>query len=197
MINEQNLIVHTYSYASISDTDVLGNVAKQVGEWESIASRKIVQLSKIPHQKVEMQLLKLSEKISRSIFSSLGRRDVTNSFIVCYDQSQRIQAIAITKMKNARLRFNVDKNELCTEITFVATHPHNIRSSVNENEEHRIQGACRAIIDHIKNQIVEPYKGIYLEAEESVVFIYKKLGFSCAPHQNFSEGCVQPMALLI
>ncbi|HOK52805.1 MAG TPA: hypothetical protein PLF75_13015, partial [Bacteroidales bacterium] len=84
MINEQNLIVHTYSYASISDTDVLGNVAKQVGEWESIASRKIVQLSKIPHQKVEMQLPKLSEKISRSIFSSLGRRDVTNSFIVCY-----------------------------------------------------------------------------------------------------------------
>ncbi len=111
-----------------------------------------------------------------------------DSIYVCEDVAlQTIQAIALVR------DYTTYPEGL--EIDYIATHPHNIRSPLNETETTRVEGAGSALIKHIAIQLRDSGREILLVALPSSIPFYEKLGFEHVPKQLGSSCKTSAMFL--
>ncbi len=92
-----------------------------------------------------------------------------DSIYVCEDVAlKEVQAIALVRGHTMHKRL---------KILFIATHPRNVRSPLNETETTRVEGAGSTLIKHLATELRDSGKYIYLDSRQSAIPFYKKLGF--------------------
>ncbi len=90
-----------------------------------------------------------------------------NNIYVCKDAALgEIQAVAF-----------VDEDPRQWEVTYIVTHPYNVRSPVNKEITTRVEGAASAIIEHLAIILPRSCKGIYVESTNLAKPFYVKCGF--------------------
>ncbi len=143
-------------------------VAATARQWQQIIGEKLAGVPK-PHPEIFCNLL----EVAKSIQTFIGRAYdglYGGSIYVCEDVAlKEIQTIAFVHNDIFRSALNID---------FIATHPRNVRSSLNETETTRVEGAGSALIQHLATELRDSGMGITLESYPSAIPFYEKLGFA-------------------
>ena len=92
------------------------------------------------------------------------------------------QGIVLIKQNGAIFYKNQDKY---LKISHLVTHPHNIRSPVNEHDFSRVRGTGAFLVKEVaKKCFAHQLKGIYAEVTASSKSFYEKLGFEEIPREE-------------
>jgi hypothetical protein len=123
--------------------------------------------------------------LTQLIDEALSGKEVEETWdtvLVCRDQDQKVQAIALIDKK---------KNELA----YLVTHPDNIRHEINENITTRVEGTGIAIILYLAKEALQINKPIRLIATQGVFPFYQKLHFAPYPRETYPNH--YPMELTV
>ncbi len=140
-------------------------------QWQQIIWEKLEPAPVLnPH--IFESLKNISEHIAFHMkYPKPGYESDWDSIYICEDVAlKEIQAIALVCNHTKGLK-----------ISFLATHPRNVRSPLNETERTRVEGAASALIRHLAAEQLGSGKDIYLEATWSSIPFYEKLGFERDP----------------
>jgi len=95
-----------------------------------------------------------------------------NQILICSDVACReIQAAVLVNEKK------LPTGQTCIEIVNLVSNPNNVRTQQNTSESRRVEGAARALLDHVVAHSPLECKKIFLESEPSAVEFYQKYGF--------------------
>jgi hypothetical protein len=136
--------------------------------WDAFARNKAKQVS------TSQKVFEDSISLCNYIISALNNNQAKYRFFIC-TQSQKnldVEAIAVTSEKVS----SAVKPYLYVE--YLMTHPKNIRSTLNENEPHRVTGAATKIISHLTEVAQKANMSeIHLYSLNSARGFYQKNGF--------------------
>ncbi len=142
-----------------------------LSKWENLADDKKDQATNPTAQDRFYDSSVISHRIS-------GRLDLklpTDRVFLCIDDENVMQSIAIVENDGPGL-FISDGRSL--SIKYLASHPNNIRHSVNSKEKSRVPGAGTALVHHIFQTCIKEGKdGVLLQPIDSSTGFYQKLGF--------------------
>jgi len=149
------------------------DVVKMMNVWTDFANAKASQSSLV----VNTEIFKDSFNICTWIKNSVNNSNKICRVFVCFQEEQNIQAIAI--VTNAVASSPV-KDIPYLYVDYLATHPRNIRSALNEKEPNRVTGAGSKLISHLVNKVCkkENLEEVRLQSLDSAREFYKKMGFA-------------------
>ena len=151
-------------------------VIKTMSAWKQFAKDKAAQL---PKPNIFHDSKDLCKWISEDLKKDPEGKTVR--VFVCTDPIfNELQAISlVTDYSN--------ENKPYFYLEFLATHPKNIPSPLNQDEPYPIAGAASSLISHLKNVgIQENRKKIKLYSLRSAEGFYKKLGFKTKNSEDFT-----------
>ncbi len=172
---------------TVSELPLSAEIFKEIGqtanEWKRIAGQKR------GFNVDAVQVFETLERVAEFIGDGMKNPDSTgtrwNKIYICEDVAlEEIQAIALVYVASRRLY-----------ISFIATHPRNVRSKVNLLEPTRVDGAASTIIYYLAATLPSHCKDIYVAAAPSAKAFYQNVRFD---ELNIAEsdepGCI-PMSL--
>lgn len=172
-----------------SDEETLKKIAKVARQWQDLAREKLPKCDS-----TWLPVMDDLRTISKLIAECMERPEETawiwNKIIVCEDVAlKEIQAIALV----------CDVYPRMVKIAHIATHPRNVRSSVNLNDREttRVEGAAKAIVNYLVTSPLVTGKEIYAESVWSAKPFYIKMGFEeldPKEHPTIEWGTI-PMSL--
>lgn len=158
------------------------DIAKISGKWAVIASQKAAKtdgLAREVFSASEVVLADIQKLATRVVEGKICDFDFA---LVCLDEERRWQAIALVSC----VRFSRTKHERFV-IQHLATHPHNIRASINSQEVGRVSGAGSAIVKELASRCQKKMQEIFVESLLQAIEFYTKLGFE---RTDFFPGMV-------
>lgn len=153
------------------DVNVIKMVALVAREWEKIAEEK---MKAAYASGVSGEIFSSLKETAQSMAECMEKQDrrivIWDSIFICEDLTlNQIQAIALTNVDGGRERF---------EISSIITHPQNVRSTVNQEETTRVEGAATAIFKYIVASERELLSRIHIKTTTlSAIPFFRKLGF--------------------
>ena len=158
-------------------------IASQIEEWNRIAAEKTSRA--VSQREVFSDCMRISQAVGRCLRGLQHPYGVSKSVSevhVCYDDRHTLQGIMLLSHGGSKKRL---------EITNILTHPHNIRSSVNDEEYARVQGAGTALMQAAIQRCRElECSSLYLEGLNSSKPFYNRFGFKEVQRKEnpFAEG---------
>lgn len=155
---------------------------KLAGEWNTLAEeRKQAALSSWLVPQKEKNLADDSELLTYIIKKQLHKNHRKTKVYISYSDDKKIQGIAIACI-------NEGKKKSCNELKDLATHPQNMAIFWDDTP---IRGVGTSLIVTVVKDVLKRKKGckkLHLEAVNSAVPFYEKLGFEVdkkkKPHEN-------------
>jgi hypothetical protein len=159
-----------HEYADLSST---------MKKWMQIAKQKkgLTTRRDLPCGVLFRSLFVICKLISQCLDRPEKCRKVFDRVLVSYDPKKNLQAVCLTKKEAVEIT-NKEESGRYLKIALLVTHPHNIRSSINEQDHERMTGSATSLIKKIIRQCKEEKrKGIYAEVVPVACGFYEKLGF--------------------
>ena len=174
---------------TVSEVSPNPEMLKKIGQvaryWQQLACEK-----KSKASGSSKEIFSDSATVSKLIAQCMERPKETtriwNKIYICEDVALKgIQAIALVYASYFELK-----------ISHMATHPQNIRSSVNQMETTRVEGAARTLVNHLVTTVSSDQQ-IYLESVKSAYPFYQKFGFETLDSKEYppDEWGTIPMRL--
>jgi N-acetylglutamate synthase-like GNAT family acetyltransferase len=159
-------------------------IGTKIRDWAQVARKKMNQMYRTRPtieciDSSEYKVFESSARILSFIANSLEDFPLGKNFdtvYACQDASHELRGIMLTKKKILYTRRGEALGNYLM-VVYLATHPHNIRASVNKGE-YQVTGCGTALISHIARECLkQKLSGIYLEPTQSAERFYEKLGF--------------------
>lgn len=168
--------------AKVEKRGNIRKLEKLAGEWNSLAEeRKQAALASWLVPQREKNLADDSELLTYIIKKQLHKNQRKTKVYVSYSDDKKIQGIAIACIQDG-------KKKGCNELKDLATHPQNVAIF---GDDMPIRGVGTSLIVTVVKDVLkrkEGCKSLHLEAVNSAVPFYEKLGFTVdtkkKPHEN-------------
>ena len=132
--------------------------------WSKIAAQ---QINELPYLSKERELFSDNWATLQGISWILETPGQYDEFYVCTDKKKEPQGMLALKIEEDKIY-----------IAYLATHPNNIRSSINEINSKRAKGAGSALLDWTEKLAYALDKTqVYLYASDSANPFFLKMGF--------------------
>ena len=168
-----------FLHVIVLEPDQYRQLAVEARNWQRIAQEKSKVASE--QQKLFAMAANISTLIAECLENPPRCSAVFDRLLVCKDEKQNLQAIALTHAKEPSI---TDPNHAGSylKLAHIVTHPKNIRSIINASEPDRIEKAGTALIKQLAQECLDLKKsGIYAEVVEISKPFYEKLGFTRIP----------------